>query len=268
MKKQLSFGLATVLCAVGASVFAGGDHGADKPQMYCVYKEVVKPGMVQQYEAACKQMISEFRAYQIDPEKINFHTVSGPELGYLWVTPIDDWAGMTAIHDGWMQAMATIGEDKFMDMMAPAFEATESIDVFHAVRRDDLSYQPENPRVAHEDIKYVHYGFYYAQPGKTEEIEAAAKEFAALYKSKGIDSGWVVFQPITGPDLPVYVVAVGAKSAADYYNNREKNKDLLGEEAEAIGRKVYAVLRRAEYKEGTLRPDLSYPGPDHGPRTD
>ena len=244
MKKQMALGLATVLCALGASVFAGEEQGAEKPQLYCIYKEVVKPGMAEQYEAAIKYMISEFKAYQIDPEKVHWKMVSGPEIGYLYGMPIEDFAGMDQMKANWMEVVEIIGEEKLAEMMTPAQEAMERVEVFHVAQRPDLSYAPESPRLKREEIKYVHYGFYYVLPGKQEDLEAIAREFAELYKSKGIDSGWRFYQPITGTDLPVYIVAQGARSAADFFSNREKLRELLGEEAEKIGKKVGATIRK------------------------
>jgi hypothetical protein len=161
-----------------------------------------------------------------------------------------------------MEVLETIGMDKWEEMMAPGEEAIERVEVFHVAKRADLSYVPENPRLKDEEIEYIHYGFYYVIPGKQKEIEAIAQEFAELYKSKGIDTGWSIYESVTGSDLPVIVVAQGARSAADFHSNRERLHELLGEDAKKIGMKLGATVRRMEFKEGTPRPDLSYPAPD------
>jgi hypothetical protein len=263
MSKHLAVGLATMLLGLGGSAFAGEEkEGAEKPQMYSIYKEVVKPGMVQQYEAAMKHMISEFAEYRIDPEKIHWKCVSGPEIGYIYVAPIENFADVDKGHENWMEALEILGAENFEEMVAPAYEATERAEYVHALRMPEASYVPENPRLEKDEIKYVHYGFYYAHPGKQKEIEAIAKEFADLYKEKGIDTGWSFYKMISGPDLPLYVVAQGAKSPADYYANRDRIKELLGPEAEKIGMKIGETIRRSEYKEGMIRDDLAYPQPD------
>ena len=113
MKKQLAIGLAATLGFVGATVVAGGEQDGQETQMYCIYKEVVKPGMTKQYEDAVKYMISEFKAYQIDPEKVNFKTVSGAELGYIYVMPLDNFAGMDQMEVNWGEVVKILGADKF-----------------------------------------------------------------------------------------------------------------------------------------------------------
>ncbi|MHC4785980.1 MAG: hypothetical protein ACYTE6_08425 [Planctomycetota bacterium] len=262
MKQQLALGLATMLFGLGGSVFAGEEQGAEKPQMYAIYKEFVKPGKTEQYEAAMKRMISGFTAYQIDPEKVHWKVVSGPEIGYMFVMPIDSFAAMDESHANWMEAVEIIGAENFEEIIAPAMETMVRAEAFHVARMSHLCYTPENPRLKKEEIEYIHYGFYYALPGKQEELEAIAKEFAELYARHGIDTGWSFYKSVTGTDLPLYVVAVGAKSPTDYFTNQDRIRELIGEEAKEIAAKVGATLRKMEYKEGYVRPDLAYPQPD------
>ncbi|MHC4217960.1 MAG: hypothetical protein ACYSU7_05835 [Planctomycetota bacterium] len=268
MKKQLALGLAVAFCALSVGVQAGEEKGAEEPQLFTIYKEIVKPGMTEQYEAAIRHMISEFEAYQVDPEKVHWTTISGPEIGYIYVMPIENFAAMDKMKANWMEVVEAIGEEKLKEIAAPAEAAMDHVEVFQVAKRLDLSYTPENPRLKPEEMEYIHYGFYYAIPGKGEDLEAIAREFVDLYKSNGIDTGWSIYQSITGSDLPVYVVANGAKSAADYFSNRERIRELLGEDAKKIGAKVGATVRRMEYKEGMPRPDLSYPAPAPQEHTD
>ncbi len=141
-------------------------------------------------------------------------------------------------------------------------EAMESIEIFQSIHREDLSYRPKNPRLSEDEIGYAHYGFYYGIVGKSDELEEIAKGFAELYREAGIDTGFDIYQPVTGADLPYIVVAQVAKSEADYFANRERIREILGEKAKKLGEKVGATVRKIEYKSGTPRPDLSYPTPD------
>ena len=83
-----------------------------------------------------------------------------------------------------------------------------------------------------------------------------------LAHPRDIDTGWNIYQSITGTDLPLYVVAKVAKSRADHYAQYEKDHEVMGEAAEALGEKTLALMRKIEFKEGRPRPDLSYPGPE------
>ncbi len=263
MKKRLLFGLAVGVTALGASVFAGDEKTeGEKPQMFVIYKDVVHPSKTQEYEAAIKYMISEFTAYDVDPEKINWRTVTGPEMGYAFVMPIENWAGIDKMHEGWQAAIEVIGVDKFESMMMAAAETMEHVEVFHVQRRADLSYTPEEPSLKAEDVNYVQYGFYYVTPGKNKVIEEIAKAYVELYKSNNVDVGWSVYESLTGPDLPLFVVAHPARSQSEFYEHRESLKELFGEAGKELGMKVMEGVRKIELKDGWIRPDLSYPAPE------
>lgn len=259
MKKLLLFGLVAGVTALGASVFAGEEKDGHKGQMFAIYKDVIHPSKTTEYEAAIKYMISEFAAYDVDPDKINWKTVSGPELGYVFVMPIENFASIDQMHEDWSAAIEVIGAEKFEDMMMSVAETMDHAESFHVMQRTDLSYAPESPAIAPDDVSYIHYGFYYVLPGHKKVIEQAAREYAELYKSKGAKYGWTVYEAVTGTDLPVFVVAHPARSQSEFYQHRAELKELFGEEAEAIGAKVMQAVRRVDEKDGWMRPDLSYP---------
>ena len=259
MKKFLLFGLAACVTAFGAVVFAGEENEGPKPQMFVIYKDVVHPSKTTEYEAAIKHMISEFTAYDVDPEKISWTTISGPELGYAYLMPIENFAGIDRMHEDWKAAIDVIGAEKFEDMMLAAAEAMDHVDVFHVLRRADLSYAPEETTLKPEDVNYIQYGFYYVMPGQKKLLEELAKQYVELYKSKNVDTRWTIYESVTGTDLPLFVVAHPAKNQAEYYQQREETKTLLGEKGKELSEQVMQIVRKIELKDGWLRPDLSYP---------
>ncbi len=262
MKKQLLFGLAAGVAMLGASAFAGEETEGPKPQMFAIFKDVVIPSKTQEYEAALKYMISEFKAYDIDPELVNFTTVVGPELGYIFVIPIENFAAVDRMKENWEAASEIVGAEKFTDMMQAMESSIDHVDVFHVMNRPDLSYAPENPSLKPDEVKYVHYSFHYVTLGKKEQFAELAKQFAELYESKNISAGWTIYESVTGSDLPLYVVAQAAKSQSAFYNHRDEVKELLGEEGEQLGKKALTLVRKVEHKDGWRRPDLSYPTPE------
>ncbi len=266
MKKQLLCGLAVGVAVLGTNAFAGEETEGPKPQMFAIYKDVVTPSKTQEYEVALKYMISEFTAYDVDPELVNFKTVFGPELGYVFVIPIENFAAVDRMMENWKVAGEIIGTEKFTDMMRAMESAIDHVDAFHVMRRPGLSYAPETPSLMPDEVKYVHYSFYYVTLGKKKQFAELAKQFAELYESKNISVGWTIYESVTGSDLPVYVVARAAKSQSDYYNHRDQVHELLGEEAEQLGKKALTLVRKVEHKDGWIRPDLSYPAPESDTR--
>ena len=262
MKKLLVFGLAACVTAFGAVVFAGEENEGPKPQMFVIYKDVVHPSKTTEYEAAIKHMISEFTAYNIDPEKMGWRTVNGPEMGYVYVMPVENFAGIDRMHKDWEAAMDVIGAEKMEAMMTAVTETMDHVEVFHVQLRADLSYTPEETTLKPEDVKYVQYGFYYVMPGKKKVMEEVARQFAELYKANNVGTGWSIYESVTGNDLPLFVVAHPARSQAEFYEQREALKTLFGEDSKKLSEKVMQAVRRVELKDGWIRGDLSYPPTD------
>jgi hypothetical protein len=199
----------------------------DGPQMFFVHQEVVKPSMVAEYEAAADDWVEMMRGSEAANGKIAYYAYSGPQIGYVYVLPIDDFADFAEIGEAFDAVAEEIGE--------PWKEAGE---------RSNTA---------------AHWDFWYALPDKTEDLEAVAKEFVELYVSKGLDTGWNVYQAITGGDLPLYVVSVLAKDEADFHANEARLNEIVGAEAEKLGMKALKAARRVEPFIGWFRPDLSYP---------
>lgn len=259
MKKLLVFGLAACVTAFGAVVFAGEKNEGPKPQMFVIYKDVVHPSKTTEYEAAIKHMISEFTAYNIDPEKMGWRTVNGPEIGYIYVMPIENFSAVDRMHEDWEAAMDVIGAEKIEAMMTAVTETMEHVEVFHVQHRADLSYMPEEPTLKPDDVKYVQYGFYYVMPGKKKVMEEVAKQFAELYKANNVETGWSIYESLTGNDLPLFVVAHPARSQAEFYQQREALRAAFGDDSKKLSEKVMQAVRRVELKDGWTRGDLSYP---------
>jgi hypothetical protein len=224
--------------------------------MFFIVQEHVKPSMTKQYEAAGKRLIAAMKAANI--RNVTFDTVAGPEIGYVYVMPIDGFAAMDGLRESWMDAIGTIGEETYAEINASADEAVQSTDRHHVVRRDDLSYSPEDASMDKGAVRYISYNFYYVIPGRTREFEALGKEFVSLYQEHGIDVGWTMYQSITGTDLPLYVMAMAGKSPGDVFGKRDEIYAKLGAAGHELMARSYSMIRRVEQKSGTPRPDLSY----------
>jgi hypothetical protein len=247
-----------VMAIVGA-LMAAGDEDA-KPKMSMVIIEKVRPSMSMQYEDATKEMCSLLTEHGADPNVVSFWTASGPELGYAFVIPLPDgFNSMESTHESWMAVIDSIGMERFKAVAAKADACVESRSMVHSAHREDLSYTPENPALKQEDIGFIHYTFLYTFAHTEHEFEAIAKEWQALYASKGIRTGWHVYQQVTGDDLPLYVIATVGKSEADFHANRVKIDEKLGEAAKELGMRSQKVIRRVKKQVGHPRPDLSFP---------
>jgi hypothetical protein len=237
-----------------------GDEEYAKPQMSLIVIEHVKPSMTKQYEETVAEMCALLTEHGADPAKVSFFTMTGPETGYLYIMPLaDGFNSMQPMRENWMTAITSIGQERWMELAREAYECVDSRAMIHSVYREDLSYVPNGAEEGPDVAKFYQYDFLYVRPHMEEEFAEVAQEWKTLYAKHGIESGWRVYQQITGEDLPVFVIGKPAKSEAAYHAMREKIGKKIGEEAKALSERSHAVLRRVESKGAHPRPDLSYP---------
>lgn len=254
-KLALTLSLATVTLGVSGTATAQ-DQGP--PQMYYIVQEFVKPPMMQQYEAAGKAFLKDLAATAMAKETIRFTTVSGTEVGYIYVVPVNGWAGLGKAFQDWEAAGKAMGQEKWMQHMARSSVAVEHSATSVLMTRIDLSYLPETAALT-PDRPYRHYTWWYVIPGKETDIEAVAKEYVALYQSKNIKTGWRVLQAVVGPDLPMYLVVSTAANEAAYFAEEQRIRDMTGGEWQRLNEKAMQFARRLEINDSWIRPDLSFP---------
>ncbi len=120
------------------------------PQLYWVLAEHVKPAMLQEYEAATKEMIELLASVPDATSKLQFTTISGPEVGYAYVIAVQGFSGMDKVWQDWETTIDAAGRDKFMAIQGKASAATDHGESFVLMLREDLSYLPETTALTAE----------------------------------------------------------------------------------------------------------------------
>jgi hypothetical protein len=251
--------LAVCLLFLAAGLFA--QAAPPKPELYLIHEEIAKPSMMMQYESVTREFLNAFTEKKADPKVWGMRLYMTNDLHYIYVNPISNWATLDGMPANWMSISQAIGKDRWQSLMTRGNSAMVSYDETVSARRPDLSYVPANPRLKPEEQKFVHLMFYYIDAAKTDEAEQVAKDYAALAKAKNIPNPFTVYEAKSGTDLPLYVVAIPAKSAADFYANDEKDNAAMGADARALDARAMAAARKLQFRDATFRPDLSYPLP-------
>ena len=120
----------------------------------------------------------------------------------------------------------------------------------------ELSYRPAAPRLKPEEALYAKLAFYAIEPGHEEEADAIARDYAALYKAKGITSGYQLFKAVMAPAMPMIIVRIPAKDPADWYAADQKAQEQTGAEGQALAARAMAITRHYDMRESWRRPDL------------
>jgi hypothetical protein len=258
MRSKVSIILVVGLVATLFSLTALAQEEEQKVQLFVLWDEVVPPSKIMEYEAGLK-------AWQVLNTKYKFPypvtVYKTNDNHYYSLMPIKTLADIDNLEKFWAEVKTKAGKEfeeeeaKLHKQFAGSYESG----TFGVVAlRLDLSYIPENPRVKTEEVNFVWWNYYYIKTGMEEEAEKIAKEWQALWKSKGITDNFNVYQAFLWPDLPAMAAAGGAFSQADYFTNLEKNIAKMGDEYLALTKKTMAACRRFEQKYGMIKKELSY----------
>ena len=99
--------------------------------------------------------------------------------------------------------------------------------------------------------------WWFIRPGHEQAAEAVAKKLVDLYTENNADTGWRIYQAITGDDLPMYIVTTTATDPADHYANEARLSGQFGEAAKKLMQEAMTHARRLETTMAWMRPDLS-----------
>lgn len=243
--------LSTLGCALFLMALAYSSQAQEaKTQMYVVHEDLVKPNMVKEYEDACKALKEAFGEHSTEGSR--YLTVSLDDMRYLFVSPI---ANMAALDSNFFQPVVeAMGEENFGKLMSK-YDGTFTTHKDYVVSLNhDLSYNSDE--IVQEGVNYRRFSYFFVNPDKWEEATAIGKEWKDLYSSKNIPSGYRVYTGGLGTE-PTMLIVEWAKSAADYYAQEAKTREMLGDVQDLINRTM-AISNKMESYDGWIRADLSH----------
>jgi len=249
------------LCLVFLPLSVLAQNAPPKPDLFLIHEEIARPSMLSQYESTTRELFNIFTEKNADPKVFGMNTYTTTDMHYIYVVPIANFGALDTFQQSWMTLGQAVGKDRWRDLMARGNAAMSSYNEFVVARRKDLSYMPETPRLKPSEVRFIHWSFYSIDAAHTDESEQVAKDYAAMFKAKNISDPFTVYLAMNGNDLPLLVVAVPAKSAADFYTEDEKVNAMLGADIRPLQARALAITRKYEVKDGMYRPELSYPMP-------
>lgn len=246
--------LLSALALLAGAPLALGQQQA--PAYFVVHQEVAKPTMVAQYEATSKEFVALVKAHKDKMPHFRFNAYVSPDFTYTYVVAMPNIATMDAINAEF-GALAQAAGASFMDINRRGGAATDHVRESIVALAPELSYRPAQPRLKPEEIRYVHYDFYYVLPGREPDADALSADYLKLFRDKGIANGYNVYKTVMGPEMPLYVVAIGAKDAGDFHAENAKTQAQLGAEGQTLAGRAMGLTRRFDQRSAVPRPDLS-----------
>jgi hypothetical protein len=253
-KKWAGVFLFLAVCVLALTVAAAAQE--KKPQLYFVEDYVVKPSMVPQFEAAFKEFMATVFKPHNWPWPVGTYVTE--DFHYYFVYPFENMAEIDKAFATFVEILGRIGADKWDALNKKMGDATEYYKQGTFTFYPELSYIPEKPRLKPEEEKFAYWGFCYVMPGREKEFEALFKKIVELCKSKKLTIQFNTFIGGIGTDAPLYFYTEFGRTAGDFFMTSEKTDKILGQEITDIWNKVLSLMRKYEFKTGSVRPDLSF----------
>lgn len=227
---------------------------APKNQAYHIHEDVVKPNMVGEYEAICKEFLGHMKSYNIQGAK--WITASTADSRYLYVQPIENMADLDK------NPISKLAEKMGKEQVSELFQRMDKCydtEQDYIVRLNaDLSYMPDglSQTVDGEDYRKWHY--LYVSPENRSTVKKNMKAVRELFASKNSGVHYRVYNSSFGARGEYYLVSVAAKDPVDYAQRAAENDALLGEDGKQVFQELFGSLLRYEEVVGYMRPDMAY----------
>jgi hypothetical protein len=257
MKRSVLISLACITLAL--PLLAADPAAPAKPELFIIHEEIARPSMLAQYESTTNELLATMTEKKADPKVFGMNLYVTTNMHYVYVVPISNWASLDGFMQSWNTLGEAVGKGKWSALMKRANQTMETYNEFVVTRRPDLSYMPAAPRLKPEEARFAHWEFSYLDAARAEEGEQVAKDYAALFRAKNIGDGFTVFTAASGNGLPLLIVSIPAKSAADFYANDEKINAAFGNDIRPLAMRALAITRKFDTRDAVYRPEMSYP---------
>lgn len=223
-------------------------------QAFWVHEDVVKPAMVNDYEAICKELTANMRKHNI--QEVNVIVSNTVDNRYMWVSPINSMADIEK------PIFATLSEKMGGTAMADLFNRMDKCyDIEHnfiILLDKELSYMPEGITQTPEGEPYRKFHYFHHTPTNAALVKEKVKAIKDLFERKKSKVHYRVYKSGFGNRGEYYLVAIAAKDAADYANKISENNAMLGEEWQKLYNEFRSTLSSYEQFEGQMRMDMAY----------
>lgn len=226
-----------------------------QPQLFFVEDFTIKPSQRANFQETIKEFIDLFKAHNF---KYSVNSYWTSDFHMYFTFPIKDIGDVGSLFSEADAFSEKVGKEKWTELHQKEFNDTEAYQYGLYYMRPDLSYIPENPRLAVGEANYTEWTFVLIKPGMEAEAEAVWKEWVSFYKEKGIPDPFYVWEAFIGPELPLHIIISQGENAIDFHQAASSNMEKLGEDVSELYEKTFKLLKRIENKRGWVQRDLSY----------
>jgi len=249
LKQSLIFFTITLLIPLGSIA-----QDMAKNQSFWVHEDVVKPGMIAEYEAVCKELVGHLKTHNI--QEANYIVTNTADNRYLYVGPIDNMADLdNSIFSALAEKMGKENMNALFNRMDKCYDVEQD---YIITIDNDLSYQPGGIDQTPEGENFRKFHYLYVSPGNRAIVKEKMKAVKDMFASKGSKVYYRVYRSGFGTRGEFYMVAVAAKDEVNYAQKALANDTLLGEDGKKTMWDLFSNLLSYEEIQGQMRPDMAY----------
>ncbi|MVM35881.1 hypothetical protein GO755_38060 [Spirosoma sp. HMF4905] len=222
-----------------------------KPQLFHIHEDPVMPTMVDEYERASKELVSQCRKYGIH---VGWLTVQDNDHRYYIIEPIEHMADLDK--DPLAPLQEKIGKEVFSTLLADFDKCYPSHRDYILIYLPQYSYATDqnNP----SEYAYRGYDYFYYEPQHQRKIEDLFNRFKKLYTSKAGKIPYNVYMSRFGTTENFILVEDLATSQAEFKARNTANTEEFRVGFKNLFAEMKPFIRRIESRIGHFRPDLSY----------
>jgi hypothetical protein len=250
------------LVLIGGSGMMSAKEGYNAKQMYMVCEYQMSPAQSFAFDKDIESVHVQLKKYGF-PFDVNVFK-SDDFHGYK-VYKLKDFADVDRMNAFWEALPKKMGQRNFDQLFGNLSSAKGPLQCSFWFQRDDLSYMPETSSiqaVAKKNQNYVTYQFYFFEHGSKNNAENLFKEMAALYKKKGVESGFSVLEANVGAQRLTYILSFSAESSRQFQQMKKNTQRKLGpggsKSLANLNNSLRGLIRTYKIKRGAWYPELAF----------
>jgi len=242
-----------VLCLNHSVMFSQAEK--TKPHLIYVLEVRAKTTKVEEFENSVRELIGLFKKFEFPRSIVGDIT---EDYCYLFSTPIESYGDIDILYKDLAGIQKRMDADKHQILRIRFKDALKSTRSGVILKRPDLSYAPNEPRLHALEARYMRMDVFYIKAGREEEFEDFCKTLADQWQQKGVSEPFSVYAGQMGTDSPVYYLSMAGINPADFWSHAGRTWDHNGSEFPKLRKKIMPFCRKWEFNTGWLRLDLSF----------
>jgi len=178
-----------------------------------------------QYERALPSKVSEYEEAQKNANEflkknlptLQFYTYSSENDTYYYIMDIENLGDITKMYQSMNEMGMKAGKDKFQKVMEAFRDKVFSAESEVYASDKEFSYEPKEPRVNPDEVKFERWTFLELNPYYDQEaLNSSKKEMKEFFEKNEIAGGYAFYNKVFGGNSNICALIEQGKNRIDY----------------------------------------------------